>query len=348
MNDTTTKPANRVPGIKPEIANRLPKDREQLSAPFEELCGRLYESLALVKRPVSTTEQIIDALGVSINQLSLFCTEWRSLLSDSIRANIEVRTDAANAGRRGQLHAQVMSELAPFLPEMRIAVPDLITFDSLALAPKELYEFVEQPVAELTRAVCATAASSAVELCQKSILGTVEVHPQNARVARCTFSRAVLIQEQTSTSAVSESSETDTRTENRGNNNWKVSRETHTTTTTTTDQQQTRRHAQHTHLVYDAEWLTLPGDGLKRPDFAEQLIQSIPASLRPFISILAGKMAKEHIVEKDIAQKKWTEVSKEDRVTHTVIAEGRLYDPVVTFGGKFILCGWSGRDLKGA
>lgn len=39
-------------------------------------------------------------------------------------------------------------------------------------------------------------------------------------------------------------------------------------------------------------------------------------------------------------------MEKDERVTQTVIAEGKLYDPVVTLGGVFIQCGWSGRDLE--
>lgn len=129
-------------------------------------------------------------------------------------------------------------------------------------------------------------------------------HPNDPTVVRCVFYRSVLIQEQTGKRSSANSSISQARREHHDRNHREVVQENRTTRTVERDHEQTRRHAEHTHLVYDAATHPWPGEHVPQPAWARNFPTTVPGQFRPFIGVLSGKMARETIVERDVEHKK--------------------------------------------
>lgn len=344
--NTTTQTINRLEKIDYTATemNQLREITTEIPADFKECADSLYKSLPLIKWTVGTKDQMIQAVAASVNNIRILASEVGKLIEASLDALIEVRTDAANASQKAKIHQEVRNELLPFLPRLIVKTPDIITFDSMAMEKAEFYKYAQKELTVAVRDLCIALQPYFSDLLKKRLVGYVQVHPKDAKVAQFNFCRKVVVQEQAGEHKSTDSDSTEQYTS--GGNRWETERVTRTVTTTERDLVQLRLDGDHVHIGHGLDKKAWPASEVQMPDVVKKLVKVVSDPLRHHVSCLTMTMASEKIVEREVGKKQWTEVTKEEQVAREIIASGTLADPVIVIFEKFILAGWSARDLE--
>jgi hypothetical protein len=97
------------------------------------------------------------------------------------------------------------------------------------------------------------------------------------------------------------------------------------------------RYARHEHEVINAVRTSIGNSTVVTPPHVDQLINSIPEWLYPFVEVIDGHIVRERIIERDVKVEDWTQVQVHDEPIMG-------YEPGVIVG-PYVLTGWGPREI---
>lgn len=109
-----------------------------------------------------------------------------------------------------------------------------------------------------------------------------------------------------------------------------------TTSATTTSGREVHLHIRHEQQLMEAVKLPLGSPDLVIPRDVQEIVDTIPAWLSPFVRVAVGECFRELITPRKEAEVSWQQTKITERVFERAVS---YYDPAITIG-EFVLAGW--------
>ncbi len=307
---------------------------------LKDLVGEsIWSSLAwfAIRTTEEPCEKLVASYIQSLNQLDRYRRDVDGMIRAACIANLEFRqeqgethTGAKDAAVTGKLNEMLQSSIDAWMPVRNVVDARLVSRPTPEIRTK-LDSALKQAVADF----CQQLFELLAKMVDRELFGLVEWLPNNCCAYH--FFRRVIIQENEGASErVSEERFRTSTQSDSGTGRQVIGRR--IIEQTKGKGRHIHRFARHQHDVMQAVHTSIRDSRVVMPPTVQQLCETVPTWLYPFVQVIDGTIIRERIIERDASVDHWTDTQIRDE---PIIG----YEPAVIIG-TFVLTGWGPREVQ--
>ncbi len=304
--------------------------------PLGELVGAVMKLIAppvLQSRKNVGRERLYEAFDRGCTALDWEYGGVSTFIAAITECNVEIRTASMESRHTHKLMLQKLNELEAIMPQLAFRRPAVIRAELDAMPEFVIRTAIENALRASAEELVLATLEMLDRLVSMQMVG-LRIWTSDTS-CRFHFFRHVVIEEAKETRRTKQQSSrivTERAT---------PQREINTVHRTERDFELTHRHSRQIHEVVLAKNHALPARHVRRPDRVNNLLEAMPAFMRPHGRIITGQEVHRTIIEQDLRKESSTEVEEKAEIKRIVLYRP---DPAVVFC-HYVLTGWGDEEM---